>query len=134
MAAPCYWNVIQHNQREEQKHYYKVLYPYDVTSRILTITQLEALNLVHAVSYLLPQCPPNFTIIVNTDNSTSQQVLSSGNGKDHIMCACVCQLWLLAANLNLELEIVHKPGSELIVVDALSRSFSSDSYKAKAAE
>ena len=43
---------------------------------------------------------------------------------------CARQFWLLAAQLNFELDIKHKPGHEL--VDALSRSPHSKAHKLKA--
>ena len=42
-----------------QQHYYVAPYLY----------QIEALNLVHTVTALLPSEPHNFTIITNTDNA-----------------------------------------------------------------
>ena len=74
----------------------------------------------------------NFMIRVNTDNAASQQVLSSGKGRDPVICACAHQLWLLATSFNFELEIIHKPGSELILADALSRSLSNPQLNSKA--
>ena len=55
------------------------------------ITHLEALNLIHAVTLLMPDDPLNYDIVVNTDNMNSQQILSHGSGKDRILCACACR-------------------------------------------
>ena len=60
--------------------------------------------MVHALTHLLPTKPHEYTIIINTDNIASQQVLESGKGRDPILCACARQLWLLAANNNFELK------------------------------
>ena len=112
--------------------YYTVTYPESVLSCSFTIAQLEALNLVHAVTNLLPPLPHNFIIKVNTDNMPSQQVLESGRGKDPILCACARQLWLLAAKFNFELLILHKPGKDLLLADALSRLKDSETTRKKA--
>ena len=70
-------------------HFYEVQYPDSIISQHMSIMQLEALNLVHAVKFLLPPNPLQFTIVVNTDNSASQQVLESGKGRDGILQAIV---------------------------------------------
>ena len=37
------------------------------------------------------------------------------------MAACSREMWLIAANLDLEILVTHKPGKEVILADALSR-------------
>ena len=85
------------------------------------ITSLEAINLVTAVKHLLPDSPNKCVIVINTDNKTSQQVLSTGKGRDKLLTACTRQLWLIAAEASTTLRIIHKPGAELVLADALSR-------------
>ena len=96
------------------------------------IAQLEELNLVQAVVSLLPDHPENYKITINTDNLASQQVLSSGSGRDKMLSACARQLWLLAALYSTELHIFHKSGKELVFADALSRAPTDPSYYSKA--
>ena len=115
-------------------HYYAVRYPQELTEEVNNIAQLEALNLVHAFKFLLPPQPSDFKVIINTDNIGSQQVLSSGSGRDLILCACARQLWLLAAQNYCELAIEHKPGNKLILADALSRFHLDKGSKSKAQE
>ena len=67
------------------------------------------------------------------DNIASRQVLFSGRGKDPVLCAFVQQIWLLSVSLNY-LQVVHKPGSDLMFADTLSGSFSDPLAKIKAAE
>ena len=98
----------------------------------LPITQLEALALLHVISALLPANPCNFIISISTDNLASQQVLSSGKGKEPLLCACARQLWLISAINNCELEIKQKPGVDLVLADTLSRSLHDPSMKSKA--
>ena len=90
------------------------------------IAHLEALNLVVALRTLSPHNPQGYIITINTDNHASQQVLSTGAGRDHILTACAREIWLFAATNSCEVEILHKPGKDLILADALSRrSFNS---------
>lgn len=68
-----------------------------------------------------------------TDNSASSQALQTGKTKDPVLASCSCELWLEAACSDHEIVIQHKPGSELILADALSRCFS-DKAKAELAD
>ena len=93
-------------------------FPPEVFDRGFMIAQLEVLNLVQAVSLFRPN-PCNYDMKVNTDNLPSQQDLSSGKGRDTILCAYARQLWLI---------------SQFVLADALSRSISSHALKRKASE
>ena len=86
------------------------------------IAHLEALNLIHAVKFLLQPNPNRYLIVINTDNQASQVVLESGKGKDPVLTACARQLWLMAAVRSSEIKVVYKPGNALILADALSRA------------
>lgn len=55
--------------------YYTLHYPPEITSKGMAITQLEVLNLVHMLTYLLPPNPHEYEIKMNTHNLASQQVL-----------------------------------------------------------
>lgn len=111
--------------------YYSEAYSDSFLKNNYNICQLEAINLVKALQVLSPIDPSNFTIIINTDNMASQLVLSSGAGKDKILCACSREIWRLAAIMNCDIEIKHKPGKDLILADALSRQHFDPSAAAK---
>ena len=81
---------------------------------------LEKLNLVQAVRSLLPQSPHDYSVVNNTDKRSSQLILSTGKGKDKLVCACARKLWCIAACSNCDLDIRHKAGRELVL--ALSQS------------
>ena len=72
--------------------------------------------------------------MVNTDNIASQQVLSSGAGRDCVLTACDREIWLFAANSSCEITIRHKPSKDLVLADALSRRHSYPVARRKAAE
>ena len=102
-------------------HFYGRLLPPDVLAQDLPIVRIEAANLIVALKNLFPPNPHEYAIVINTDNSTSQQVLSSGAGRDPFLCACAREIWLFAATRNTEVIVRHKPGKDLILADALSR-------------
>ena len=78
--------------------YYAHTYPTRLTDEHRNIAHLEAMNLIVAMRTLAPDHPENYKIVINTDNAASQQVLTSGSGKDPTLTACARELWLFAAN------------------------------------
>ena len=115
-------------------HYYGAEYPRSTTRVTTNIAQLEAINLITAIKTLAPEYPDTHHIVVNTDNIASQQVLSSGAGRDSILTACAREIWLFAANNSCEITILHKPGRELVLADALSRRHSDPAARRRATE
>ena len=101
--------------------YYGKEYPMHITQKYTNIAHLEAINLIVAMHELTPDNPDQYNIIINTDNSASQQVLDSGAGRDTVLTACAREIWLYAATMSCEINIVHKPGKDLVLADALSR-------------
>ena len=91
----------------------------------LKICQIEAINLVACMELLCPDNPHNYDIVIHTDNQTAQSVFSSGYGKDKILTACARYVWKFSALNNCKLQIIHKPGIELQIADAMSRAFTS---------
>ena len=74
----------------------------------LNIIQLEALNLVTALKYLAPMNLQYYAIVINTDNTVSQQILTSGLGSELVICVCACEIWLFATTRNTDMVIHHK--------------------------
>ena len=107
-------------------------FPLSITNSTLSINQLEALTVIHALYHLLPNDPHNHVIILNTDNQATQSVLSTGKGRDPFLTACSRQLWLIAAINSTDIVIKYKPGETLVLADALSRSEQLESFKKKA--
>lgn len=94
------------------------------------IHQLEAVNVVVAFKTLASLHDIKAAkVTIFTDNSASSYALQTGKTKDSVLASCSRQLWLEAARSDHEIVIVHKPGSELVLADALSRRVSE---KAKA--
>lgn len=110
--------------------FYKWKYTDQHIKKYPSIHMLEAINLL--VSYRT-LCPPTGMegkcIVLLTDNLASHFALTSGRTKDQTLSACARELWLEAARADHEIQICHKPGTDIPLADALSR-FYSDSSKA----
>lgn len=92
--------------------------------KFAVIHQLEAVNVVVAFKTLAHLHDINSAIVtIFTDNSASSHALQSGKTKDSVLASCSRQLWLEAARSDHEIVILHKPGVELVLLDALSRRF-----------
>lgn len=100
------------------------------TKTFNNIHELEAVNVIVAFNTLCPsQAPQGAKIIIYTDNISSACALESGRTSDPTLGACSRELWLLAARHDFVINIVHKPGNDIPLSDALSR-FHQDSAKA----
>ena len=78
------------------------------------IHELEAVNLLVALRYLVPTNSAGIVVLVNTDNAASATALSSGRTVDAALGACAREIWLLAALGSFEIEVRHKPSAALI--------------------
>lgn len=98
------------------------------------IHELEAINIIVAfrtLSHLVAK--PGDAVTIWTDNLSLAFALETGKTKDSVLGACSQELWLLAATKSQQIYICHKPGSLILLSDALSRCHE-DSVKAAYAE
>lgn len=116
------------------EYFYTWEYSDQHKAQLPAIHQLEAVNLVIAYRTL---CPTENTagkcITLVTDNSSSAFALTSGRTRDPILSACAREMWLQAALADHDIQIVHKPGIDIPLADALSRMHD-DASKAKLAD
>ena len=101
-------------------HFFAVCYSQAVISKGYTIAQLEVINLVVALKALHLPNPENYTIWINTDNMASQQVLTSGAGRDPVICTCAHEVWLFVAQHSTDVIVHHKPGKDISFADTLN--------------
>lgn len=74
-----------------------------------------------AVKTLIPSVPSPYKLCIKTDNIASAQVLMTGKTKDSVMAACARELARHAIDHQIEIDIEHVPGRDMILADALSR-------------
>ena len=101
--------------------FYTSRYSRAVLQKGYNIAQLEAINLITTLQNLAPPELHKYTIVINTDNMTSQQVLSTGAGRDPVICACARKIWHFAVTNSTDVTIAQKPGKDIFFADALSR-------------
>ena len=115
-------------------HYFSEAYADDYLVQVDNIAHFEAINLVIALEHLAPPDAYRYTLVVNTDNMASRDVLDTGKGSDPILTACARKVWFLAAKMSTDVKIVYKPGPTLVLADALSRAHQSRKSREKAQE
>lgn len=88
------------------------------------IVHLEVVNLLVTYKTLARFIrEPGVLVVIFTDNMGSSLALETGRTKDDILAKCSREMWLEAASNNHQVSIRHKPGSALILADALSRQY-----------
>lgn len=116
------------------KYFYKWKFNQRHLDTYKTIHGIEAINILVAFKTLAPQpIHAKVNVVVLTDNIASAYALMTGRTKDPVLGACARQLWLEAANRQVDFSIRHKPGADIPLADALSRYYS-DSAKARFAD
>lgn len=102
--------------------YYTWTYSSDHAKKSPAIHQLEALNILVAIRTLTPRTPlKGKGILVYIDNQSSGMAITTGKTKDPVLAACAREIWLEAAVKDMDITIIHKPGSLIPLADALSR-------------
>ena len=101
--------------------YFFYPFPKKLTKRNLHISALESFNLLVALRIFVDEIRGR-TVRVFCDNASTVSALNSGKAKDMVMAYVLRQVWFLCADKDMQLLVSHKPGSELIIADLLSRS------------
>lgn len=118
---------LQGGGGHSQEAFYKWKFTEEHAKTYHTIHALEALNLLVAFKTLAPSpVTAQINVHLYTDNMASSYALMTGKTKDAVLGACARQLWLEATKKNLDFTIIHKPGIDIPLADALSRYFTDD--------
>ena len=86
----------------------------------LAIVHLEMINILVAVR-LYKVAWRRKCVLVKCDNNAVVQVLRSGKTRDPFFATCARNVWLVAAQADIDLIYIHIPGKKTTVADLLSR-------------
>ena len=71
------------------------------------------------------------SVVINCDNYAVVSSLNSGRGRDHVLLAIARNVWLVAAQFDIDLIFTHIPGKLNVVADLLSRWYSNSVHRGK---
>ena len=107
--------------------FYHFMFPSSIASLNLCIASLECFNILVAVRLWVKHWH-GLVILLFCDNSAAVCALNSGKANDPLLQAIVRELWLLCVIHDVTLVARHKPGSLMVIPDALSRLLHPDTY------
>ena len=108
--------------------YYSREFPDDVLQRAHTIAHLELINLMVAVK-LWAKWWSGHRVTIRSDNMNTCIVVMKGRSQDDFMQACAREIYVVVAAHDIDLDVVHTPGVELVLADALSREHKDNKLK-----
>ena len=100
--------------------FYSRTFPEFILKENHPIAHLEMLNLVIAIK-LWAKWWKGHRIEIRCDNMNTCILVMRGKSADPYMQKCARELYLVAATNDIDLNVIHTPGMELTVADALSR-------------
>ena len=100
--------------------FYSRTFPEFILKENHPIAHLEMLNLVIAIK-LWANWWKGHRIEIRCDNMNTCILVMRGKSADPYMQKCARELYLVAATNDIDLNVIHTPGVELTVADALSR-------------
>ena len=59
-------------------------------------------------------------LVIHCDNAAVVSILNTGKGQDSLLLAMARNVWLFAANSDIDLTLVHIPGKNNVIADLLS--------------
>ena len=110
--------------------FYGRQFPKEILECKHNIARLELLNLVVAAK-LWAKVWAGHRVDIRSDNTNSCIVVMRGKSSDPFMQDCARELFMISATHDIELNMIHTPGLQLELADALSREHLSEKYAYK---
>ena len=107
--------------------YYATQFPHDIAVKGHSIAHLELLNIVIAVKVWAERWS-GWSVQIYCDNLNSVCVLQSGRSRDQFMRACAREIFLHSAAADIDIQVCHRPGLDMVWADALSREHTHPKY------
>ena len=107
--------------------FYGRQFPKEILECKHNIARLELLNLVVAVKLWAKEWAGH-RVDIRSDNTNSCIVVMRGKSSDPFMQNCARELFMISATHDIKLNMIHTPGLQLELADALSREHLSEKY------
>ena len=107
--------------------FYATPFPDHVLRQEHSIAHLEMLNVVVAIK-VWRQRWSGWTVQVYCDNLNSVHVLQSGKSRDVYMRSCAREVFLYTAAYDIDVQVCHRPGLQMVWADALSREHTHEKF------
>lgn len=111
--------------------FYEFVYPERVANQY-HITVLEALNCLIALRILLDDSDNHTTVKLCCDSLSTVYTLTTGRARDPVLAAIARAVWMIQAKRDICLLVVHVPGKDMSIPDALSRAHLSQAARTSA--
>ena len=109
---------------------YAARFPNRVIEAGHTIAHLEMLNVVVAVK-VWERRWAGWTVQIYCDNLNSVHVLQTGKSRDIFMRSCAREVFLHSAANDIDIQVCHRPGLEIVWADSLSREHTHERFAAR---
>ena len=113
--------------------FYAERFPEAVLNEQHTIAHLELLNIVVAIKVWARRWT-GWTVQIYCDNLNSVFVLQTGKSRDVFMRSCAREVFLCTAAADIDIQVCHRPGLEMVWADALSREHTHARFAARVRE
>ena len=107
--------------------FYAAPFPERVLNMEHPIAHLELLNIVVAVKVWRARWT-GWTVQIFCDNMNSVHVLQTGKSRDNFMRSCAREVFLYTAACDIDIQVCHRPGLQMVWADALSREHTHERY------
>ena len=105
--------------------YYAELFPEWLRKEQHPIAHLELLNVVVAMK-VWGDAWRGHRVDIATDNMNAYLAIRSGRSRDVFMQRCVRELFVVMVRYDIEVQVRHQPGKDLVRADALSRMWTDE--------
>ena len=110
------------------KQFYSEEFPQQVLDADHTIAHLELLNVVVALKAWCEQWKGQ-RVHIACDNSNACLAVQTGRSRDPFMQHCAREIFLYTTSYDIQVQLVHQPGVQMVRADALSRAHTGQSYR-----
>ena len=110
--------------------FYAAQFPEHVLREQHPIAHLELLNIVVAIKVWQRRWT-GWTVQIYCDNLNSVCLLQTGKSRDRFMRGCAREVFLWTAAADIDIQVCHRPGIEMVWADALSREHTHARFAAR---